>query len=240
MLYTLRDIVLIPYGIDQWSMSAVTVRGFSDRALQIETPFPLVAVNRASAEPLRLNSQPFELNTAAASDRDVMRQHLHRLCHAWDKPARDFIDGYLHHVERRLEANRPALERKLRPLAGLYCFEDWMFSAPLPLPRAHLFAPGDPTSPVGSEADFVPVDFAFWLGGRFSAALSSQGRSTPAKARERGARLARSGVTTAIFDPDDVSSAADAFFERVACTSQALAHPGRLPVGPLRRSGSGP
>jgi hypothetical protein len=220
-------------------MSAITLKGFSAQTVVIEAPFPIICVNRASGEPLRMNSQPLDFGAdqggARMSLREIMRKYLLQFCRVWDRQAASFVDAYFVHVARTLEARGPEIEERLRPFDGLYRVEDWFFSAPMPLPRAHLFAPEEPASPVGTEADFVPVDFAFWLGDRMSGALSSQTELTPAKVRQRHSRLTRSGVVLTTFGPGDLVDPSGAIFERAAKMSEALASLGPLPVGPLRR-----
>jgi hypothetical protein len=233
------DITLVPYGTDSWSVEALDVRRFTDRAVRFDAPFPCVAINKRGKEPLRLNSETFKIDAnykdaQGDSALVLVRNHLKSFCRAWDRPSADFITGYFAHIARMLDLRRSEIERRMAPFAGLYAVEDWAFSAPKPLPRAFLHAPRDGGG-AWSTDDFLQVDFAFWLGDRMVAVLSQAGNLTPSRARQRLARLEQAGVNVVSFAAADVERDPDALFERIIGDFGALLQSaGPVPVGPFR------
>ena len=113
---------------------------------------------------------------------------MHALCSPWDGPSRLILTVYFQEIEQRL-AQDQALHEAARRLSGLYHWQDWLFSAPAALPRAHLFAPDfGPAKPV-SENDFVQVAMALRIKGRFIAVLTEASSPTPKAARQKRSRL---------------------------------------------------
>jgi hypothetical protein len=233
------DIMLVPYGTDSWSVEALGIRRFTDRAVRFDAPFPCAAINKRGREPLRLNSETFKIDPndqakQGAAPLLLVRDHLKSFCRAWDRLSADFIDGYFAHIARMLDLRPDEIERKMAPFVGLYTVEDWAFSAPKPLPRAFLYAPRDASS-AWSTDDFLQVDFALWLGDRMVAALSQTSNLTPSKARERFARLEQAGVGVVPFAVADIERDPDALFERIIGDFGALLQSaGPVPVGPFR------
>jgi hypothetical protein len=137
----------IPFGLDRLP-----------RTLRPDDPrLPGVTVG---AEPLRLNSEPLPADAMAAADADhaarvaTMRHYLHGLCGDYAAQRLRFVDCYLDCMAAHLAAHRNELARGLQRYDGLYAPEDWLWSAPRPLPRAWL------PSPTG----MVLADIAFWDG----------------------------------------------------------------------------
>jgi hypothetical protein len=186
---TLTDVLLIPYGVAEWSPDGLAIESLSAHALRLRTTFPCATINRAARAPLRFNTSRYESAFAPAAqagpadDATLVKDYLKGLCRPWDKVATQFLDAYCAFVSGLIEEQREALAARLEPYAGLYKPSDWFFSAPKPLPRAHLHAPqeGHARSATGAidAAGFVRVDFAFWLGDRLVAAQSSQSALTP-------------------------------------------------------------
>jgi hypothetical protein len=241
MAVALADVLLIPYGIAEWSPDGISLEGFSGRILRLSTAFPCAAVNRARGEPLRFNNSRYDLASApnpegASMDvRDVLKYHLKSLCRAWDNLSTRFLDGYFEFLTDTVEGHRDALVEQLAPYAGLYDYRDWFFSAPKPLPRAHLYAPAEGSTAQIATADFVPVDFAFWLGDRLVAAQSPQGSLTPKRGREQSDRLRLAGIDLFSFGLTDLTGqAARDFFMRVLGSSVPFWEGEPLPSGPFR------
>jgi hypothetical protein len=239
------DVLLIPYGVAEWTPDGISLDGFSTRALRLRTAFPCAAINRAARQPLRFNTSRYDAAFApnaqvgATDERDLIKDYLKGLCRPWDNLATQFLDAYFQTISDVLEEQRDVLSGRLAPYAGLYDYKDWFFSAPKPLPRAHLHAPpdGGATSPAGGAADFVRVDFAFWFGDRLVAAQSAQGALTPKKAREQTDRLRLGGVEVATFGPADLTGAkARDLFTRILGSSLAFWDGEALPSGPFRPS----
>jgi hypothetical protein len=238
-------VLLIPYGTAEWSLDGIAVEGFTSGALRLRTAFPCAAVNRLAREPLRLNNSRYDRAFApavqaagAADETGLVHDYLKGLCRPWDNLATQFLDAYFRFLSEVIEEQRDALAERLAPYAGLYDYRDWLFSAPKPLPRAHLHAPQDGAAagaPFGA-ADFVRVDFAFWLGDRLVAVQSAGSALTPKKAREQTDRLRLAGVEVVPFSPGDLAGGkAREFFGRILGPSGAAFWDGDvLPAGPFR------
>ena len=215
------------------------MQSFSNRAVRLDAPFPYAAVNKSSKKPLRLNSEAFN----AASNFDALQDalplafvsnHLKSFCSPWDKLLLLFLDGYFEHIAEMLCRHHTECTKKLAPFAGLYKVEDWAFSVPKPLPRAHLYAPLN-SGGAWDEGKFVQVDFAFWLGERMTAVLSHPGILTPAKARERQSRLEQAGVAVVTFTEEDLAKDRTDLFNRIIGDFGALLDSaGAVPIGPFR------
>jgi hypothetical protein len=240
---TLNDVLLIPYGVAEWSLDGIAIEGFSTRALRLRAAFPCAAINRAAREPLRFNTSRYEAGFAptmpagAADDATLVKDYLKGLCRPWDKVASQFLDAYFQFAVDLVEEQKDALRARLEPFAGLYTYSDWFFSAPKPLPRAHLHAPQAGAATAGSAAAFVPVDFAFWLGDRLVAVQSSQSALTPKKAKERADRLRVAGIEAVTFAPADLAGAkARELFTRLLGPSLPFWEGQPLPRGPFQPS----
>ncbi len=233
------DVLLIPYGTDSWSIQTVGIKRFGDGSIRLDAPFPCAAINRSDKKPLRLNSEAFTVPPnfnarEGLSKLTVMSDHLKSFCRPWDKLSVQFIDAYFDHIHDMLNAHRDTISAKLAPFDGLYVLEDWAFSAPKPLPRAHLYAPRS-AHVTWDAADFVQADVVFWLGERIVAALAQPGPLTPARARERLARLEQVGVDVVHFTAEDLEKNATALFHRIIGDFLALLDSaGAVPIGPFR------
>jgi hypothetical protein len=232
------DVLLIPYGVAEWSLDGIALAGFSGRALKLHTAFPCASINRAARAPLRLNNSAYDFGFApnvqadAAGEMELVRDYLKSLCRPWDNLATQFLDAYFRFVADVVDEHRDALTERLAPYAGLYDYKDWRFSAPKPLPRAHLYAPADAG---GGAADFVGADFAFWLGDRLVAAHSAQSALTPKKAKEHADRLRGAGVEVVMFGAADLAGDnARHLFTRLLGPSLAFWEGEALPSGPFR------
>jgi hypothetical protein len=106
-----------------------------------------------NAEPLPAEAMASPANDHAARVA-AMKQFLHGLCGDYAPQRLRFVDCYLGCMAAQLDAHRDEMARDLQQYHGLYAPEDWLWSAPRPLPRAWL--PG--------KAGMAPVDFAFWDG----------------------------------------------------------------------------
>jgi hypothetical protein len=233
------DVTLVPYGVDSWSVEELGIERLSDGAIRLDASFPCAAINKNNKKPLRLNSEAFRVAPnfnarQGVTPLAVISDHLKGLCRTWDRLSLRFLDGYFEHIANMLGVHRDAITTKLAPFAGLYAVEDWAFSAPKPLPRAHLYAPRN-NGAAGDTEDFVQVDFAFWLGERMVAVLSEPGNLTPAWAGERLARLEQADVATVRFTAEDLVKEPTALFNRIIGDYGALIESaGIVPVSPFR------
>lgn len=220
----------------------MSLDGFSARTLRLRAAFPCIAVNRAARQPLRFNNSRYDFDFAPKAqagtddERSLLKDYLKGLCRPWDNLSTQFLEAYFQFAADVVEEQREVLSERLAPYAGLYNYTDWFFSAPKPLPRAHLYAP--PEGGAGSSAaDFARVDFAFWLGDRLVAALSSQSFLTPKKAKEQIDRLRLAGVQVVPFAAADLAGGkARDLFTRLLGPSVAFWQGEMLPSGPFRTS----
>jgi hypothetical protein len=233
------DVIVVPYGVDSSSIEEFVIKRSGDGAIRVDASFPCVAIDKSNRKPLRLNSEVFSVAAnfnapQGATPLTVLSDHLKGLCRTWDRLSLRFLDGYFRHIANMRGVHRDVIATKLAPFAGLYAAEDWSFSAPKPLPRAHLYAPRSNSASWIVE-DFIQVDFAFWLGERMVAALSKPGGLTPARANERVARLEQAGVATVHFTALDIENEPTALFDRIIGDFGALIESaGIVPISPFR------
>jgi hypothetical protein len=90
------------------------------------------------------------------------------LCGDYARPRQRFIESYFGFLAAELDRHRAALATELVRYDGLYAPDDWLWSAPRPLPRA--WVPG----PEG----LLPAEIAFWDGGQ-PLAIELSARDTP-------------------------------------------------------------
>ncbi len=111
---------------------------------------------------LRLNSEalPAEAMASGAGDHAArvvaMKQFLRGLCGDYAPQRVRFVERYIDCMAAHLDAHRDELARGVLRYDGLYAPEDWLWSAPRPLPRAWVMG----------EAGVGVVDVAFWDGAR--------------------------------------------------------------------------
>ena len=244
MAVTVPDVLLIPYGVAEWSPDGIALDGFAGRTLRLRTAFPCAAINRAGREPLRFNNSRYDFGfapAAAAGGEDeaaVLREYLIGLCKPWYNVSVQFLDAYFRFAADAIEQHMHVLTARLAPYAGLYDPKDFLFSAPKPLPRAHLHAPPPGASAQAADmdaADFLRVDFAFWLGNRLVAAHSAQSFLTPKRAKEHTDRLRLAGIDVHLFGPADLAGdRAEKFFTRLLGPTAAFWDSEPLPAGPFR------
>ena len=246
MVAALDDVLLIPYGVAEWSPEGVSLEALTARGLRLRTAFPCAAINRPVHEPLRFNNSRYEFGlvpeaqAGTSDERTVLKDYLKGLCRPWDNVSTRFLDAYFQVVSDVIEEQRSFLSERLAPFAGLYDYKDWFFSAPKPLPRAHLHAPpeGSAAGAIGGAAEFARVDFAFWLGDRIVAAQSPGSFLTPRKATEQADRLRMAGVEVVPFGPADLqgSKAGDFFQSLLGPSALSFWDDEALPAGPFRSS----
>lgn len=194
MRLRIDDIFIVPYGTDRWAPADFTVRNCGDQGLDIDCNFPCVAVADMT-KGLRLNSAATDAPAGVKDDFAAVAEWTASLCGVWDGAARRAVAHYFQAVEDAVEARRDELTGRLARYEGLFDYSDFRFSAPRPLPRAHLFAPpGDGRA--GTVGDFVRVDLAWFPGaGRVTALLSRTATAPPLRRTDtRIERLKAAGV----------------------------------------------
>lgn len=234
-----NDLHCVPYGMDHWQMEDIRLTAFSGRGLVFSAVNPFVMVG---AQTLRLHQLRYQfsgLSGGGGGERpaDLILRSLHALCSPWDGPSRLFLTVYFHDIEQRLALD-PALQEAAQRVSGLYHWSDWLFSAPAPLPRAHLFAPDfGPAKPL-SEADFVQVSMAFRIKGQFIALLSEASAPTPKAARLKRSRLEAQGVRVLGLDSSSGTAAMEALIGQIlALEGHDFWRADPVPQGPFAPQG---
>jgi hypothetical protein len=208
------DETLIPYGAANWPIEQLAeVRATRAAGLPL-------AVVRAGVM-LRINGGALDLPPSAPPEADTpmtarVAAHLKRLYGGWNATAGRFLDQYFAFLARQIDCHRVEIEARLAPLGGLFRAEDFIYSAPLPLPHAFLVALAQPASQVAADpADFVRTDFAWWLGARTVAVLLAPSPLTPAATRRQKERLATAGIEAADCTMADLGDPEFAWFTRI-------------------------
>ena len=198
-----RNTILIPYGAARCGAEQLSVTG-TGGDIALACTLPHVVIDSAAREPLRLNSAVWEFARPpplaempeVAAQLAFLRDRLKRHCGVWDKPPKLFLDRYFDFVQGRIAAERAALAAALARFGTLYRIDHWAFSALMPLPRAHLFAPSPTPTPNDAAAPYDPasliaVDFALWTG---TDIVAIDLGPVAAGAARRNRRLERAGV----------------------------------------------
>ncbi len=237
----LANIRLMPFATDSWSPEGIRLDRQARGGLEFDCAFPCVALDMASRTSLRLNNTRFDLEgmpdltESSGSEAHFLRDVIKRQCRPWEPLAHRFVDGYFTALDHLLAAHAQTLGERLAPFAGLYDPAHWLFSAPRPFPRAHLFAPAGSPSDTLSPEDFVAVDFAFFLGPDLVAVLPEPSGLTPRKAQARAERLERAGVRIATFSNADLTDApADLFCRALSPRLPTFWEADAVPMGPFR------
>lgn len=227
---------VIPYGTarppSKWMPRSSAEDGFAIRV-------PCVTVSEAPDGALRLDSW---LGGSRATPKPEspgddqlasLCRALTRHCDPWRRSERQFLACYFDFVGRHVERNRVALIGNLEPFAGLFRYSDWVYSALMPLPRAHLHAP-DSGEPFGPDT-LIRVDFAFWTG-MMAIAIELPGTGTRSLVtNQRHERLRRAGTRIIELADEVLDPAHAAKFE--AALPDELRQFWRdraLPSGPLK------
>ena len=209
---------LIPYGVDNWSPDRLSLSRLTGEALEIAADFPFALIDRPGT-PLRINNCGLEMPAsgpfdAEASPAERVAAHLTRLNGQWNLMGGRFIERYFAFLTHQIAGHRPALEARLEKFDGLFRADDFIYSAPIPLPRAFLHAPEPGVADKGADG-FVQVDFAFWFSGAPVAVLPAQSRLTPAATRRRKERLAAAGIALVSYGAADLAAPDFGLFNRL-------------------------
>ena len=199
-----QETIRVPYGAGKWPverLAEIRAGQAAGRPLAVVTPGAMLRINSGA-----LDLPPPSPTEAAVPEAERVAAHLKRLYGGWNKAADRFIDRYFAFLGQQIDRHRAELDERLVPFDGLFRAEDFLYSAPLPLPHALLFAPAGPaSSKTAAPADFVKVDFAWWLGARMVAVLLAPSPLTPGAARRQKERLAAAGIELADCSSADLS-----------------------------------
>ena len=200
---------------------------------------PYVTVVAAPDGALRLDGRLGESRAAPepeSPDADQLAnlcRALGRHCDPWRRGPRRFLECYFDFVARHVESHRAALIDRLERFSDLFQYRDWVYSALMPLPQAHLHAP-ESGAPFGPET-LVRVDFAFWTG-TAAIAIEIPGKDTRSLATDRRHdRLRRAGAVMVELADEVLEAANAAEFEAALPEDLRLFWRDRaLPSGPLK------
>jgi hypothetical protein len=221
-------VLLIPFGVERFAIEDLAVARRSDGGAHVPGSFPCAVIDRNRRLPLRLNNSFYDLafKPLDATEDDLasnLRDCIKLECDIWNTKALGFVDGYFEALKRLVVADEAAIAREAVGFGKLFDNRDWIFSAPRPLPRAHLIV---------GETDPIPVDFAFWTGSALVALDLSAGSMMPAKARERERRLLQADIELIVSIPsNDVGWAQ--FLSRLAPPGGSFWQGEILPLGPF-------
>ncbi len=231
-----KPALVIPYGTarspSKWMTRSAAGDGFAIR-------IPCVTVAEVPNRALRLDgwlcgprAAP-EPESPGDDQLASLCRALSRHCDQWRRSERRFLECYFDFVARHVESNRDELTGRLEPFAGLFQYRDWVYSALMPLPRAHLHAP-ESDEPFGPET-LVRVDFAFWTG-TAAIAIEIPGRGTRSVVTDRRhERLRRAGARIVELADDMLDPTRAAEFEAALPEDLCLFwHDRALPSGPLK------
>ena len=227
-----KSALIIPYGTTRPPHTWMTPSPAEDGVV-IRVPFVTVAEDLDSA--LRLDDSHSVLGSDLSGDDHLtkLRRALRRHCDPWQRRQHQFLDCYFDFIMRHVENHHTALIGKLEPYSTLFQFGDWVYSALMPLPRAHLHAPNT-SEPFGPET-LAQVDFVFWTG-TTEIAIEIPGKGTRSSVvDQRHFRLRRAGVNIIELADELLESANAADFQ--AALPNDLLHFWRdraLPSGPLK------
>ena len=228
---------VIPFNTDAVEPRQVLFAG--DATEPAAYRLPTVAVE--SGRPLRLNSGQIEFGDPpplrdmpdAAGQLAFLCEFFRHQCGVWNKHARLFLDLYFEFIGREIADHAPALEDRLARFGRLYSIDHWAFSAPRPLPRAHLDAQESPDDSLPDR--LVRTEIAFWTAAG-PVALDLIGANTRGTKEARWrARLDAASVRV-IEMPHSVLDANDAaaFAERLPDDFRAFWKGDALPSGPFK------
>lgn len=238
------DQELIPYGASRLHPDAITAISVSGEKVALRCTIPHAIVTPKERKALRLNDGCYDFSGQAApidgpgapDSLDLLRSRIENLCDLWARPARAFVSQYFEWIASQVERHRIELERLLEPFGGLYGYRDWIYSAPAPLPWAWLHAPGRRGDSPCAET-FVPVDFAFWVGGGAVAVFVTGSESSTARSRERMGRLRDAGVMMVDIPGELVRSRPEGYLgDRLPAQFMRFWEGEKFPSGPFRNS----
>lgn len=241
MIINEPDLLLIPFGTASFNPRHFALAGFSLRGLDISTPVPHALIRRALKRPIRINNGPVQFIlerrredlSGVDAQFELLKSNLVRICGDWGAPARNFLTRYFAEVESEIETADAELKQRAEPFAGLFEPRHWMFSALMPLPRAHIHLP----STIGAfdidADDVMRVDFAFWTGTRLVAVVIDTGSTLLPRQRRQRERLERADLDLVVLTKNELSQDG-ALLDRLGPQFRRFWQDEPLPAGPFK------
>jgi len=91
-----------------------------------------------------------------------------------------FLESYFNFLHSQIEKNKNKLEPE-NVEDEIFIYKDWIFSAWLPLPQAHILLP---PKFMDNKPSFAEIDIAFWIEGQLIGVVIDGGE-TPIKSRKK-------------------------------------------------------
>ena len=91
-----------------------------------------------------------------------------------------FLESYFDFLHSQIEKNKNKLEPE-NVEDEIFIYKDWIFSAWLPLPQAHILLPPEF---MDNKPSFAEIDLAFWIEGQLIGVIIDGGE-TPIKSRQK-------------------------------------------------------
>ena len=201
---------------------------------------PALASFASDSPALRLNSAgwmnlPAEvmarLRTHAAL-KDYCRARIQKKASIFDRPLQDFLTRYLDVVEAEVRDHANDLPGGASWDAALYGTADWLFSAFLPLPNAHLELTKEERKETGAER-CIRFDVLFWTGTSLVAVTLDRLSMPTPRQRHAQARFAamRPDIAFVTIPRGKNGTRLQAYLPGVC---QGFWHGLRYPLGPYR------
>ena len=177
---------LIIYG--QCSNPVTTFENISilpgDNAFELSSNYALLS---PSSPGLRFSSSGWlEISTRqmlnAQSTEDlfqISRERVINCTNQFSRLIRVFLDSYFDFLHSQIEKHKNELEPD-NVEDEVFIYKDWIFSAWLPLPQAHIMLP---PKFMDNKPSFAEIDVAFWIEGKLIGVVIDGGE-TPIKSRK--------------------------------------------------------
>jgi hypothetical protein len=190
---------------------------------------PRLPTAAVGTKPLRLNTEPLppaampEAVPDHAARVAAMQDWLISLCGDYAPLRRHFILNYFAFLAAELRTHEVSLAEDLARYDGLYTPDDWLWSAPRPLPRAWL-----PSAASPDPGGMLPAEIAFWDGNQ-PLAIELSARETPGQAA-----LQAAGIQVLRITPDTIATPG-AVGNLLPAAFHQFWRGQTLPVSPFRR-----
>ena len=109
----------------------------------------------------------------------ISRERVINRTNQFSRLIRLFLDSYFDFLHSQIEIHKNELEPD-NVEDEVFIYKDWIFSAWLPLPQAHILLPPDF---MDNKPSFAEIDVAFWIEGKLTGVVIDGGE-TPIKSRK--------------------------------------------------------
>ncbi len=164
--------LLVPFGTKDWSADRVSISTDEKGQLVFDCPVSHVVLDIKGQKALRLNSNWYRLferppaNEIQTSE-DTFKfitEHMRIYCDVWDKFQQIFLSKYFTFVAQHVADHETELKDRLGEMGTLFCYQDWLLSAYLPLPQPIVYAPRNSDDNSYADADMIRLPLMFWTG----------------------------------------------------------------------------